>query len=281
MKSILVTGANGFIGRHLVQSLAATDVDVRVLNRSSGDICHSETWAQLPSSNLVIHLAAQSGVLESWECTTDFVRTNCLGITYALEYCRRHHAKLIFLSSYMYGDVGSMPIDETAPVCTKNPYALTKQFSEDLCELYSANFRIETRILRLFNVYGPEQSEKFLIPKIVREAKTLGKVYVKDLEPRRDYVYIDDVVSAISKLINYSGPHRIFNIGTGRSHSVQDIIQMVQSLLRCPVDVTNEGIRRPGEIMDSVANIDLARRELGWDPRIGLIDGLSRLVFRT
>lgn len=279
MSSILITGANGFIGRHLVRSLEAADFQVRAVNSSNGDISLSETWAGFPSSNLVIHLAAQSSVPASWECPPDFVRTNCLGITYALEYCRRYQAKLIFLSSYMYGDTGSDAIAETAPVSTKNPYALTKQFSEQLCELYSNRFSLETRILRPFNVYGPQQSATFLIPKIVREAQTLGKVHVKDLEPRRDYVYIDDVVTAIMKLIDYSGPHRIFNIGTGRSHSVRDVIQTVQSLLRCPIVVTNEDVRRPGEIMDSVANIELARRELGWIPRFSLSDGLARMIF--
>lgn len=278
MRSILVTGASGFIGRHLLRALTVGDNVVQIVNTSQGDISLSETWACLPSSDLVIHLAAQSSVPASWECPPDFVRTNCMGITYALEYCRRHQAKLIFLSSYMYGDAGSNPITENAPLTSKNPYALTKQFSEQLCELYSNNFEVETRILRPFNVYGPEQSNAFLIPKIVREAQTLGKVHVNDLNPRRDYVYVEDVVDAIMKLIDYIGPYRTFNIGTGQSHSVWEVIQMVQSLLRIPVMATSDDIRRPGEIMDSVANIELASRELGWVPRFSLSDGLARMI---
>lgn len=279
MKSLIVTGANGFIGTHLVKALSAAGHAVTAAESSDGDISLQTTWLRLPSADVVIHLAAKSSVPASWEYPPDFVQTNCLGISHALEFCRRHQAKLIFLSSYMYGDAGTDPIAETAPVFTKNPYALTKQFSEQLCDIYSHNFHVESRILRPFNVYGPGQGEAFLIPKIVSEARSFGRVYVKDLEPRRDYVYVDDVVSAIVKLIGYNGAHRVFNIGTGRSHSVLDVIHTVQTLLRCPVEVSNEGVRRSGEIMDSVANIELARRELDWLPKFDLVDGLSRMIF--
>ena len=279
MKTIIVTGANGFIGNHLVRKLSNSDYHVKAICSSYGDLSDGNSWARLSSADVVIHLAAKSSVPGSWECPPDFVQSNCLGTSLALEFCRLHHAKLIFLSSYMYGDAGTEPIPETAPVFAKNPYALTKQFSENLCEFYSNNFGVECFILRPFNVYGPEQSEAFLIPKIVCEARTLGQVHVKDLDPRRDFVYVDDLVEAIMKLIEYTGPHRTFNIGTGQSHSVRDVIHTVQSLLRCPIVVTNENIRRPGEIMDSIANIELARRELEWVPRFSLYDGLSRIIF--
>jgi GDP-4-dehydro-6-deoxy-D-mannose reductase len=280
MMSVLVTGANGFIGRHLVRALTAGGVEVHTATGSFGDISQRETWQRLPSAKVVIHLAAKSSVPASWECPPDFVQSNCLGTSYALEFCRQHHAKLIFLSSYMYGDAGAKAIPETAPVFAKNPYALTKQFSEKLCEIYSNNFGVESRILRPFNVYGPEQSEGFLIPKIVREAQTLGRVHVKDLEPRRDFVYIDDLVSAIVKLIDYAGPHHIFNIGSGQSHSVLEVINLVQGLLQRTICITTDKVRRPGEIMDSVANIELAQAELAWSPKFSLSEGLSRMIVR-
>jgi len=157
---------------------------------------------------------------------------------------------------------------------------LTKQFSEKMCEIYSNNFGVESRILRPFNVYGPEQSEGFLIPKIVREAQILGRVHVKDLEPRRDFVYIDDLLTAIVKLIDYSGLHHIFNIGSGQSHSVLDVINLVQVLLQRTIGIKNDKVRRPGEIMDSVANIELAQAELAWSPKFTLSDGLSRMIFQ-
>jgi nucleoside-diphosphate-sugar epimerase len=279
MKTVIVTGANGFVGRHLIRKLAASTFHVQGIGSSFGDLSDGKTWSRLPPADIVIHLAAKSSVPGSWECPSDFVQSNCLGTSYALEFCRQHNAKLIFFSSYMYGDVGAKAIPESAMIYAKNPYALTKLFSENLCEIYKNNLSVESYILRPFNVYGPAQSLEFLIPKIVREAQTLGKVHVNDLDPRRDYVYIDDVVEAILKLIEYTGPYRTFNIGTGQSHSVREVIQTVQSILQYPIVVTSEEIRRPGEIMDTIANIELARRELDWNPKFSLYDGLARMIF--
>jgi nucleoside-diphosphate-sugar epimerase len=277
MRTVLVTGAGGFIGRHLVRRLTADQAEVHAVDSSNGDISLAATWASLPQADVLIHLAAKSSVPASWDHPLDFIQANCLGIAHALEYCRRNGSKLIFLSSYMYGDAGSEAIAETAPVSTKNPYGVTKQFAEQLCNIYSDSLGVEARILRPFNVYGPEQSDAFLIPKIVREAK-LGKVHVKDLDPRRDYVYVDDLVQAIVSLMDYAGTHRVFNIGSGRSYSVRDVIDTVETLLGTPVEVISDEVRRPGEVMDSVADIALARRELGWSPRYSLAQGLSQIL---
>lgn len=278
MKRVLVTGASGFIGRHLVRALSDLNIDVHGLDSSAGDIACGETWKNLPAAAVVIHLAAKSGVPASWANPPDFIHANCLGTGYALDYCKRHTAKFIFLSSYMYGDAGHLKIPETASISAKNPYALTKLFGEQLCNIYSENFGVETRIIRPFNVYGPGQSDAFLMPKLVQEARTRRKIHVKDLEPRRDYVFVDDLVQAIIKLIDYSGHHRVFNVGTGRSFSVRDVIDVLEKLIEGTIDVTSDQIRRPGEIMDTVADIGLARWELDWSPQYSLAAGISRML---
>jgi nucleoside-diphosphate-sugar epimerase len=178
----------------------------------------------------------------------------------------------------MYGNCGSTPISESTKVCSQNPYALTKQFGEDLCRLYRDNFGVDVRILRPFNVYGLGQSTEFLIAKLVHEALHFGRVSVKDLEPRRDYVHVDDLNQAIIQLIEYCGPSSTFNIGTGKSNSVLDVINLIEVAIGRPIDVINEKIRRPGEIMDSIADISLASRELGWAPRINLFDGIKEMI---
>lgn len=278
MNSVLVTGADGFIGRALVEHLVASDFKVVKLGSGAGDVSCSDTWARLPRAAVVVHLAAKSSVPKSWQFPGEFVKSNCQGTSNALAYCQRNKAKLIFLSSYMYGDAGSNAISETAPTIAKNPYALTKQFCENLCDIYRHNFAVDCRVLRPFNVYGPGQGRDFLIPKILFEARTSGEICVKDLEPRRDFIYIDDVVRVIVAAIKYCGPHNVFNVGTGRSSSVLDVIKIVEKILEKKVNVVSENVRRPGEIMDSVADVSLANRELGWVPRFSLSDGLSKML---
>lgn len=279
MKTILVTGANGFIGRHMIRALSILEgIKVYPVDSSFGDISQYQTWSRFPPAHILVHLAAKSSVPLSWKSPFNFVETNCLGATLALQYCHLHRAKLIFLSSYMYGDAGSNPISENSTVSVKNPYALTKLFSEQLCDIYQQTYNIDSRIIRPFNVYGPQQGESFLIPKILKEALSLGLVHVKDLEPCRDFIYIDDLVSLVIKVIYYNGRHKVFNAGSGQSHSVHAVIKLVQKLLGRHIKVVDEGIRREGEIMHTVANIDLAKNELLWQPKFTLSEGLQIMI---
>jgi nucleoside-diphosphate-sugar epimerase len=274
---VLVTGATGFIGRHLVPALLAGGDDIVEANRASGDLADSETWKRLPAADVVVHLAAKTFVPESWEAPGLFVRTNLLGTIEAFEYCRAHGARLVFPSSYLYGDVTRQPIAEHAPLAVRNPYALSKKLAEQACEFYADRFKIETTILRPFNIYGPGQADAFLIPTILNQLKRGKEIYVKDLEPRRDFVYVVDFVEAIRKAIARVGGFGVFNVGSGTSYSVAELIETIQDVWGTDLPVRSEGDRRQGEIMDTVADIARARQQLGWMPRFTLRQGLEAL----
>jgi GDP-4-dehydro-6-deoxy-D-mannose reductase len=282
MTSILVTGATGFIGRHLVYALQSC-ANYQCVELASGgvDVRREETWAELPAVDVVVHLAGRSSVPRSWDSPSEFAAVNCVGGALALEYCRRHRAKFIYLSSYLYGDAGSTPVDERAGLTARNPYALTKYFVDRLCEMYWESHGVDTRIIRPFNVYGPHQSDSFLVMKIINEARASRRVFLTDLEPRRDYIYVADLVDAIIKVIEYKAGCRIFNIGAGRSYSVLEVVEIVQEILGYSVDVRSEQRRRPGEIMDSVADITLAQRELEWSPKFTLQQGLRETIAKS
>ncbi len=113
MTSVLVTGASGFLGKHLVPRLRAEGHETTAMDRASGDISDPATWQRLASSDVVVHLAAKSFVPDSWESPGAFLRTNLSGTVEALEYCRRHRAHLVFMSSYIYGDVAQQPVTES------------------------------------------------------------------------------------------------------------------------------------------------------------------------
>ena len=277
MSKVLVTGASGFIGRHLVPRLRAAGHEVVEVRRASGDIADAATWRQIPAADAVVHLAAKSFVPESWEHPALFVRTNLGGTIEAMEYCRAHGAHLVFPSSYMYGDAGRQPIAEGAALVARNPYALSKKLAEEACEFYADRFGLTITILRPFNIYGPGQSTTFLVPTIVKQLQAGQAIRVKDLEPRRDYVYVVDVVEAMVKALAVRRRLSVFNIGSGTSHSVADLIRIIQEVWGTSLPVSSAGLRRKDEIMDTVADITRAGEVLGWSPRFTLRQGIEDL----
>lgn len=277
MSKILVTGANGFVGSFLCKALKALNHEVMELTSSDGDIIDPKTWENIPASEVVIHLAAKTFVPDSWKNPELFLQTNTLGTVLALEYCRKHGARMVFISSYLYGNPASLPINELAPISIPNPYALSKKAAEDYCRFYADSYKVNMVIIRPFNLYGYGQSNNFLIPEIILQVLKGKEVRVKDLEPKRDYIYITDFIEAIIKCID-SHRFEIFNIGSGISYSVGELIQMIQDICGTQLPVISSAEKRPAEIMDTVADISKAKELLNWTPSNTMYEGLSVIV---
>jgi nucleoside-diphosphate-sugar epimerase len=223
----------------------------------------------------VVHLAARTFVPDSWNDPGSFMRVNLHGTIAALGYCRTHAARLVFLSSYLYGDPERLPISEHAPLAAHNPYALSKKLAEEACRFFADRFGVNVTVLRPFNVYGTGQPEQFLIPSIIRQLEQGEEIRVKDLAPKRDYVYVRDVVRAIAKAAERRHAFGVFNVGSGTSHSVDALIGTIQEVWKKQLPVVSAGERRKGEIMDTIADIRHAERELGWKPHYTLRQGLA------
>ncbi|MDA2928571.1 NAD(P)-dependent oxidoreductase [Acidobacteria bacterium AH-259-O06] len=277
MANILVTGASGFIGKRLIPRLSADGHEIFQANRESGDVSEKSTWLKFPRAEVVIHLAGKTFVPESWTEPAAFIKCNLLGTVAALDYCKKHNARLVFMSSYLYGNPVTLPIPETAPVVASNPYALSKKLAEEACQFYSDSFGMNITILRPFNVYGADQPENFLIPSIIRQVNAGKVIYVKDLEPKRDYVYISDLIEAITRAIELRQGINIFNIGSGVSYSVEEIIRIIQCVKGKNLPVHSVAERRKEEIMNTVADITAAKLALSWAPRFTLLEGLQQM----
>jgi nucleoside-diphosphate-sugar epimerase len=277
MSKILITGSNGFVGKQLCKALKLLNYEVIELPSSAGDIMDPKTWENIPSCNSVIHLAAKTFVPDSWKYPDLFLQTNTLGTERALEYCRKYGARMIFISSYLYGNPSSLPISENAAIYTPNPYALSKKTAEDFCRFYADAFQVNTIILRPFNLYGYGQSENFLIPEIILQVLKGNEIHVKDLEPKRDYIFITDFIDAIICSIEMN-KFEIFNIGSGMSYSVAEIIQMIQDICGTKLPVISSSEKRRAEIMDTIADISKAKELLNWIPSTTMYEGLSSIV---
>ena len=277
--NVAVTGSRGFVGSPLVGRLNELGAKVIEIDHSKGlDIRNFEQINKIESFNILIHLAAKTFVPESYENPREFYFTNVVGTLNALELCRLRKARMVFASSYIYGVPHYLPIDESHPVIGFNPYSGSKIASEQLCERYHHDHGVNITILRLFNIYGPKQKRKFLIPSIIEQAKN-GKVILKDPTPKRDFVYIDDVIEAYIKAIQYdSNLLNIFNIGSGESFSVKEIVDEVLQNFTEDIQVIFTGEERTSEVPDTIANITKAQELLGWKPVFSLSDGIRNCV---
>ncbi len=277
MKKILITGSGGFVGKNLIRFLKDYSFQIIETKDKSFDLKLNESWEQIEKCDYLIHLAGKSFVPNSWEEPAKFIENNILLITNALEYCKVNKTKLIFLSSYLYGNCKKLPIKENSPIEATNPYALSKLLSEKLCYFYKNNFQVNNIILRVFNLYGPGQPKDYLLSKITNQVKNENIIKVDSLSPKRDYVYIDDLCSAIVKAINYKGDENIFNIGSGKSYSVKEIIDFIQNIYGTSFDIKEKEIIRKNEILNTIADINLAKKELGWFPIYDLKEGLKKI----
>jgi nucleoside-diphosphate-sugar epimerase len=277
MHKLLITGANGFIGSLLRKQLPKEVYSVTALTRKEGDINQSATWQSVPTCDVVIHLASQTFVPDSWNNPAKFIETSSIGTLQTLEYCRKTGAAIIYISSYLYGNPAVLPIPESAPLFTPNPYALSKKTAEDFCRFYHDCFQVPVTILRPFNLYGEGQNTSFLIPMLIDQALNKQAFYVKDLLPKRDYLHISDFINALIACIPLRGFH-LFNVGSGTSYSVEEIIGLVQKIQNTQFPVYSENVQRPNEIMNTVADIQLAKRSLQWHPNITMEEGLALLL---
>jgi nucleoside-diphosphate-sugar epimerase len=178
----------------------------------------------------------------------------------------------------LYGNQGTLPINENADIFAMNPYAFSKRLAEEACEFYVNCFNISVVVLRVFNVYGPGQREPFLIPTIVRQVLSASSsVYVKNLYTKRDYIYVDDLISLALKVFQLDGFH-VFNAGSGLSYSVLDLIQQIERILCRRIEITSSEEYRINEIVETKADISKAFGKVGWKPYWNIGDGLTKVI---
>lgn len=276
---LLVTGSEGFIGKQLVRRLDSLDrFEISSFDIIDGDICDSS----LPFTGIdhVVHLAARTFIPDSWKDPRAFYRTNVQGTANILEFCRQQGASMTYISAYVYGKPEFLPITEDHPLSPNNPYMHSKVLAESLCEFFASSYQVPIAILRPFNIMGPGQRDDFLIPHLVKQLLDPGQkeIKVKDLKPKRDYIYIDDLLDAIISSLSLKSQFDIFNIGSGDSFSVEKIIQTLMDLTGIEKKVISENQVRQNEVQDVRADISRIKSSLGWEPVISFEEGLKRIV---
>lgn len=305
---VLVTGAGGFIGSHLVEQLFADGYEVRAfvhynsagywhnlekvpddIQKSieivAGDIADSFAVDKAVSGcQMVFHLAALIGIPYSYIAPASYVNTNIVGTLNILEASRRHDvSRLIHTStSETYGSAQYTPIDEQHPLVGQSPYSASKIAADKLVESYWRSFDLPVCTIRPFNTYGPRQSARAIIPTIISQALTTGHIRLGNLSPVRDMTFVKDTVRGfIAGAKSDKCIGTVCNLGVGKGITVGDIVNKIGSLLNKDINVEVDDRRaRPerSEVSQLISDNSRIRELTGWEPRVSLDEGLRETI---
>ncbi len=307
-KKVLVTGAGGFIGSHLVEALVAAGATTTALVRynsnalignlafldrqtraevamAAGNIEDADfVYNTVKGHDIVLHLAALIAIPYSYEAPRSYVRANIEGTLNVLEAARRHDiARVVHTStSEVYGTALRAPIDETHPLQGQSPYSASKIAADKLAESYYRSFGTPVTTLRPFNTFGPRQSARAFIPTIISQALAGGPIRLGALTPQRDMTFVADTVAGFMAAADTAGIEgETINLGTGETHTVGWFAERLLALIGVDMPIVQEQQRmRPegSEVLKLVSDNSLARLRLGWTPRTSLDDGLRRSI---
>lgn len=307
-KRVLVTGAGGFIGSQLTESLVREGAQVRAFVRynSRGDagllrqlppeITHEldivagdlrDTAAidqAVAGVAVVFHLGAIISIPYSYKHPMETAETNFMGTLNVLLACRAHDVeRLVHTStSEVYGTAQFTPMDESHPLQGQSPYSASKIGADKLVESFYRSYNLPAVTVRPFNTYGPRQSARAVIPTIITQALTGDCIHLGNLDARRDFTYVRDTVNGFLRAAAAPGvTGQELNLGTGVDISVGELTEQIIRLVGRRIEIATEQERmRPekSEVMRLLSDNGLARRTLGWEPAYSLEDGLRETI---
>jgi len=308
-KSVLITGAGGFVGSHLTEKLVDTGARVRAFVRYNsrndwgmlrllpkhkldeievfaGDLRDSQAIRRASQKrDVVFHLGALIAIPYSYVHPRDTIETNVIGALNVMSAAKEAGVDRVIhtSTSEVYGTAIYVPMDEKHPLQGQSPYSASKIGADMVAESFHRSFGLPVCIIRPFNTFGPRQSARAVIPTIITQALagtpqiSLGSVF-----PTRDYTYVDDLVSAFIKIAE-SGESigEVINVGSGLEMSIGNIAKKVLSILGIdkPIVLDDKRVRpTKSEVERLCCDNTKAKRLLGWEPKINLETGLQKTI---
>jgi UDP-glucose 4-epimerase len=286
-RKILVTGSAGFVGSHLCSMLLELGIDVvrdRTKEKYKLDVTdiNQFRFADL-GVEAVIHLAAKTSVNSAYKDPYLAYYTNIMGTLNMLEICRlRNIKKLIFMSSYVYGQPKYLPIDEKHPVNPHSSYHKSKLIAEQLCKNYSLDFGIDVVTLRPFLLYGPNAKPYMFTSTVIEQIQNSGNVFLSGKYISRDFLFISDFLDLVSIILNkFPRSYNLYNVGYGESHYLEEVAQIIGQQLNKEITINYDNKIRPIDVTEMVADISRVSNAFQWKPRIGIEKGLELTLQKT
>lgn len=303
---ILITGANGFVGRYLVKTLLKHKHDICAIGLNASDfleqlgitvykidISDSEKLIECMKKeqpDAVVHLAAISNVYKSWDNPVLTAKTNIQGTINVLEALHNVNPKAKFLnvgSSDEYGLAAkrSIPLTEDVLCQPQNPYSISKYCAEQLVLQLGKYYKMHVIHVRPFNHFGPGQSKGFVISDFANQIVNIEKgmqspiIKVGDLSAYRDFTFVTDVVEAYARLLENDAPDGVYNVCSGKAIKIEEILTMLISLSDTKISVEIDKDKfRPSEIAYFVGNYNKLKRVTGWEPEYDFRSGIKKAL---
>lgn len=304
---VLVTGADGFIGSHLVEQLVAAEAKVRALSQYNsfnswgwleeisclpkievvtGDIRDAHLCEQLTRDiDLVFHLAALIPIPYSYRAPDSFVDTNVKGTLYMCQAAQRNGVKRFIhtSTSEVYGTASYVPIDEQHPLQPQSPYSATKIGADCIALSFHNSFVFPVVVARPFNTYGPRQSARAVIPSVITQiASKKTEISLGDLTTTRDFTYVEDTCRGFMAIAEMDGGEgEVFHIGSNSEISIGDLVKLISEIMGVKVTVICDQSRfRPekSEVQRLWCENSKLKKASGFCPSIPLRTGLERTV---
>jgi NAD dependent epimerase/dehydratase len=307
-KRVLVTGAGGFIGSHVVARLVQLGAQVRAFAHYNsrndwgllerlpketlehievfpGDLTDTTLVDRaVAGCQVVFHLGALIAIPYSYQAPQQFIDTNVKGTLNILQACLGQHVdKVVHTStSETYGSALYTPIDEAHPLQAQSPYAASKIAADKLAESFYCSFDLPVATIRPFNTYGPCQSARAVIPTIISQALSENIIKLGSLTPVRDLTFIEDTVEGFLRVAE-SGKSigNVFNVGTGYGVTISELVEIILKLIGVDRPVVADSKRfRPvnSEVTALICDNTKAREILEWRPQYTLKQGLQHTI---
>jgi len=309
-KKVFVTGADGFIGSHLIEHLVSMGADVRAMvyynswnemgwlkdiDKSildqvdiyKGDIRDTERVSDgIFNSEYVFHLSSLIAIPYSYEATRSYVDTNISGALNVLEACRKSDSltRLVHVStSEVYGSAQTVPISEDHPLIGQSPYSASKIAADKIAESFYLSFELPVVTARPFNTFGPRQTARAVIPTIISQVLSGAKsLKLGSLTPTRDFNYVSDTANGMALLaLAKSAEGEAVNIGSGNEWSIKETVEMIMDITESNIEIISDESRiRPekSEVNRLIADNSKIKSLTTWEDQIAFRDGLEKTV---
>jgi UDP-glucose 4-epimerase len=281
INKVLVTGSKGFVGMHLCNYLKENGFHVveDIIKQKCVDVTNLDELLTINGLDAIVHLAAKTSISDSFKNPAQTYYTNLVGTLNVLEFSRRKKIKkLIYISTYVYGQPVYLPVDEKHPLKPHSPYNHSKLLAEKICQRYSHYFGINIVTLRPFYVYGPNSRNRSLVPSIIRQIKKSGKVKLSGKNVKRDFLFVTDFVYLIGMILqDFPQRNNIYNVGFGKSYSLNQVANKLSELFAKKIEIGFSKGSKP-DVSDMVADIRKVSKDFSWKPTIDINKGLQFIV---